>query len=136
MAEQVGCTHAYVDGIRKQVASSSHLPDRVTGKDGKSYPASRTSAAPMRCELRFHGESYGWEAQFLVPAGPGRGKKGKRRDLLVPAVSDVPTFKELGIDKKMANERGELLISRGGFVLRELAVQWAEHEREAMEKTK
>jgi hypothetical protein len=22
--------------------------------------------APMSCELRFHGESYGWEAQFLV----------------------------------------------------------------------
>ena len=21
--------------------------------------------APMACELRFHGESYGWEAQFL-----------------------------------------------------------------------
>jgi hypothetical protein len=21
--------------------------------------------APMSCELRFHGESYGWEAQFL-----------------------------------------------------------------------
>jgi hypothetical protein len=26
----------------------------------------RTSdRAPMSCELRFHGESYGWEAQFL-----------------------------------------------------------------------
>lgn len=38
--------------------------------------------APMRCELRFHGESYGWEAQFL--------------------------------------ERGELLVSHGGFPLRAL----------------
>jgi len=22
--------------------------------------------APMTCELRFHGESYGWEAQFFI----------------------------------------------------------------------
>lgn len=55
-----------------------------------------SDGAPMSCELRFHGESYGWEAQFF--------------------------------------ERGELLISRGGFVLRELAVRWAETERKAMEK--
>jgi hypothetical protein len=44
--------------------------------------------APMSCELRFHGESYGWEAQFF--------------------------------------ERGDLLCSRGGFVTRALAVQWAD----------
>jgi hypothetical protein len=24
-----------------------------------------SDGAPIRCELRFHGESYGWEAQFL-----------------------------------------------------------------------
>jgi len=41
--------------------------------------------APMSCELRFHGESFGWEAQFL--------------------------------------ERGELFASRGGFVMRKLAVR-------------
>jgi hypothetical protein len=51
--------------------------------------------APMSCELRFHGECYGWEAQFF--------------------------------------ERGELLYSRGGFVTRALAVQWAEEERTTME---
>jgi hypothetical protein len=49
--------------------------------------------APMSCELRFNGESYGWEAVFY--------------------------------------ERGELLISHGGFVTRALAVQWAEGERAA-----
>jgi hypothetical protein len=52
--------------------------------------------APMRCELRFHGESYGWDVQFF--------------------------------------ERGELLYSRGVFVMREQAVQWAEEERKAIEK--
>ena len=50
----------------------------------------------MSCELRFHGESYGWEAQFF--------------------------------------DRGELFASRGGFVMRKLAVRWAEDERKAMEK--
>jgi hypothetical protein len=51
--------------------------------------------APMSCELRFHGESWGWEAQFL--------------------------------------ERGELFYSRR-FDLGWQAVQWAELEREAIEK--
>jgi hypothetical protein len=49
----------------------------------------------MSCELRFHGESYGWEAQFF--------------------------------------ERGELLVSRGGFAVRERAVRRAEQERRAIE---
>ena len=25
--------------------------------------------AVIRCELRFHGESYGWEVQFIEPGG-------------------------------------------------------------------
>jgi hypothetical protein len=50
----------------------------------------------MTCELRFHGESYGWESQF--------------------------------------RERGELFYSRGGFMTRALAVQWAAEERKAMER--
>jgi hypothetical protein len=53
-----------------------------------------SDGAPMTCDLRFHGETYGWETQFL--------------------------------------ERGELVYSRGGFVLRELATRWAEQERDAM----
>ena len=49
----------------------------------------------MRCELRFHGESYGWEAQFF-------------------------------------DGNGSEFFARGGFVLRELAIRWAELERDAM----
>ena len=45
VAEHVGCTQKYVQDVRKQVASSSHLPTRVTGKDGKSYPASQRNCA-------------------------------------------------------------------------------------------
>jgi hypothetical protein len=51
---------------------------------------------PMTCELRHHGEPYGWEAQFF--------------------------------------ERGELVIARGPFDTRALAVQWAELERAAIER--
>jgi hypothetical protein len=51
----------------------------------------------MSCELRFHSESFGREAQFLECRG--------------------------------------LFASRGGFVMRKLAVRWAEDERrKAMEK--
>jgi hypothetical protein len=50
---------------------------------------------PMSCELRFHGQSYGWEAQFL--------------------------------------ERSEIFASHGGFPLRELAVTWAQEERQIIE---
>jgi hypothetical protein len=53
--------------------------------------------ATMSCELRFHGESYGWEVQFF--------------------------------------ERGDFLYGHGAFVLRAQAVQWAEEERTAMERT-
>jgi hypothetical protein len=41
IAAQIGCSQQYVQQLRVQVTSSCHLPDRVTGKDGKSYPASR-----------------------------------------------------------------------------------------------
>ncbi len=43
IGEQIGCTQAFVSRIREQVNTSIDLPDRVTGKDGKSYPAVRRS---------------------------------------------------------------------------------------------
>jgi len=54
IAEQIGCTYQYVQQEKAKVASTCHLPERVTGKDGKSYPATRrnmpresTTAAPV-----------------------------------------------------------------------------------------
>lgn len=55
----------------------------------------RRDGTPMRCELRFHGETYGWEAQFIEASG-------------------------------------HEFYAHGGFVMRELAVRWAERERHAM----
>lgn len=46
LAEQIGCSDRYVLDIKAQVRTTSDLPSRVTGKDGKSYPASRP--APTR----------------------------------------------------------------------------------------
>jgi hypothetical protein len=40
IAEQIGCSKQYVAGIRNVSSSALHLPDRVTGTDGRSYPAS------------------------------------------------------------------------------------------------
>ena len=43
IAQQVGCTQPYVSRIRSQVITSCHLPSRVVGTDGRSYPAARES---------------------------------------------------------------------------------------------
>lgn len=43
IADQVGCSATYVGRIRQelQVSTGLHLPETVTGKDGKKYPSSR-----------------------------------------------------------------------------------------------
>lgn len=53
LAEQIGCSAQYVQQRRAKVPSTWNLPERVTGKDGKSYPASHRSPQrdPGRPEL-------------------------------------------------------------------------------------
>ena len=46
LSTQIGCTDAYVGRIRAEVHTSMNLPDRVIGKDGKSYPSTRRSTSP------------------------------------------------------------------------------------------
>ena len=41
IADQIGCTQQHVSKIKGEVTTTCNLPDRVTGKDGKSYPASK-----------------------------------------------------------------------------------------------
>jgi ParB-like chromosome segregation protein Spo0J len=50
IAEQIGCSAQYVTQIKSGVATTFDLPDRVTGKDGVSYPASPTAAKNARRE--------------------------------------------------------------------------------------
>jgi ParB-like chromosome segregation protein Spo0J len=71
IAERVGCSRSYVEKIVAEqqnaepqvphVDTSVTLPERVTGKDGKSYPASRRRPAG--------------------PAGSGRSKRRRRHPL-------------------------------------------------------
>lgn len=46
IAAQIGVNQRYASGIKSEVSATTNLPSRVTGKDGKSYPASR----PVRQE--------------------------------------------------------------------------------------
>lgn len=39
IAEQIGVNQRYASGVRSEVSATTNLPDRVIGKDGKSYPA-------------------------------------------------------------------------------------------------
>jgi hypothetical protein len=52
IAEQIGVHQTYVSRLREQVKTSLNLPDRVTGKDGKSYPASRNQHDEKRDAIR------------------------------------------------------------------------------------
>lgn len=46
ISEQIGCAVSYVKTVKDQVFTTEHLPARVTGKDGKSYPATQSSRTP------------------------------------------------------------------------------------------
>ena len=46
IAAQIGCSQRYVGKVREQVSTSSHLPERTVGTDGKSYPAARKTPEP------------------------------------------------------------------------------------------
>ncbi len=48
LAEQIGCSYQFVQQEKPKVASTCHLPSRVTGKDGKSCPASSRACADQR----------------------------------------------------------------------------------------
>lgn len=52
IAEQIGCHHDYASEVRKQVSATRHLPSHVTGRDGKSYPASRPTGAARPAPAR------------------------------------------------------------------------------------
>ena len=48
IAAQVGCSHQYVGKVRRQLATSCKLPDRVVGSDGRERPATRPSSKRQR----------------------------------------------------------------------------------------
>lgn len=52
IAEQVGCSRAWVATIKSVLSSALHLPDRVIGVDGRSYAASPKVRANARDRAR------------------------------------------------------------------------------------
>ncbi len=64
LAAQIGTHQTYVARVRQEVKTSLNLPDHVTGKDGKRYPASRCqpSIEPPgwhRCAIVRRGNDFG-----------------------------------------------------------------------------
>ena len=92
----VNMTHTVASMTRDDLLWTHRPParrrDRNPGELLFEFHRSR-DRTPMSCELRFNGESYGWEVQFFV--------------------------------------RGEFVYSHGAFVTREVAIAWAERERDA-----
>jgi hypothetical protein len=76
--------------------SPKFVPPRRQPTPGELLWEFRKDHVTWSCELRFHGESYGWEAQIL-------------RD-------------------------GDLFAAHGAFMTRAAAMQWADLEKNAIEK--
>lgn len=60
IAEQIGVNQRYASGIRAEVSATTNLPERVTGKDGKSYPARHARQAIARDSSDDDIKELGW----------------------------------------------------------------------------
>ena len=67
IAEQIGVNQGYASTVKKQVIGSNDLsvPARVTGKDGKSYPAARPAKLSHEITTRA-GRTQGLEARRIA----------------------------------------------------------------------
>ena len=80
-----------------------------------------------------------WLTAHRPPARPRQPTLGEPLFTFVRASDHAPMacelrfYGEYGWEARFL-ERGELFASRGGFALRELAVRWAEIERQAIER--
>jgi len=77
IAEQVGCSKAWVATIKSVVSTALHLPERVVGVDGKSYAASPKARATAR---------------------------ERAREMLAGGASAEAVQKETGVGKEMVSE--------------------------------
>ena len=68
LAAHIGVAHQRVAEMRAQVSETGNLPDRVTGKDGKSYPSTRRSTSPHTKETPVDGAPPPASAHSLRPA--------------------------------------------------------------------
>lgn len=118
IAEQVGCAQTFVSRVRQQVSTSVDLPSRVTGKDGKSYPASRQAVDPRRQQVTEMLLADKSNTEIIAVIG------AQRNDL----IADVR--RELGIDgpsraKSAVHDRRERLrdLAAEGYSTRQIATE-------------
>lgn len=119
VAAQIGCTDSYVGDVKKQVQAILHLnlPDRVVGKDGKSYPA--TQPNPKRQAI----------AEMT--------RAGASRDSIVAALSVSPSTvtavrKTLGLGPTVSITRADVqkraermqVMAREGYTSRQMAAEF------------
>lgn len=106
IAEQVGCSHVYVLKVREQwgkqnqVVTGYNLPARVTGKDGKSYPAkhdkSQRAVAERVEQVRELAEKGATVDQIAEAVGVG-----EKRVRVICQTNDI----EVAADKVMKKTR-------------------------------
>lgn len=132
MSEQIGCSLSYVKTVKDQVFTSEDLPSRVTGKDGKSYPASRNTGPHPKAE----------EVKRMVLAGESTAAIASV--LAVSNTTVTKTRKELGlgsdIDKSrvaVAQRRKDIRdMAERGFTTRQIAAAVGIHETSVSEIAK
>lgn len=81
IAEQVGCSQGYIAKVKGQFIPMNNLteaPATVTGKDGKTYPTTKTKATRVKAEKQAvcAGDDEGRDEQ----APPSKEAKKQRRD--------------------------------------------------------
>lgn len=136
IAEQVGCTVPYVTRIRQQVFTSEDLPDRVIGKDGKSYPAQREASAVV--------EQQRDERREAVAAAV---RAGRSSESIVEELRVRPSFvadvrREMGIGRDVTRDavakRIEIIRHKAtdGFTTRQIAAAAGVSEQRVAEIAK
>ena len=122
IAEQLGCSKTYVSSIKSVSSTTLHLPDRVVGKDGRSYPASPQISRTAREEATERLKS--GEAPDAVQSATGIG-----RDML----NEIRRSLGLSMDKSregVQRRRDELKrLADDGYTTRQIAASMGLSER-------
>lgn len=124
IADQIGCGQQYVSRIRDEVTPMRNLPSRVTGKDGKSYPASRNAGPHPKAE----------DVKRMVLAGAST--EAIASELAVSNTTVTKTRKALGLGSDIDKSRAAVAQRRKdisdmaarGFTTRQIASAVGIHE--------
>lgn len=97
IAEQIGCNQSTVQRVRDEVMQTHNLPDRVTGKDGKSYPATHHTT-PRTVSPRESVHEVAVHADSPPPSPPTHRPLGPPQDGMMYARIAVMKLEEIRDD--------------------------------------